>query len=567
MLKFIEKLNKDFLVLDGAMGTELMKLKPKPEMPLELLNITDPEQVTKIHRNYVAAGAELVYTNTFQANSKVLKDTGKTVEEVVKAGVVCAKKSGAAYVALDVGPVGLKHDDDSMTFDQAVEMYKEVMTAGNDCDVIVIETLTDLYDAKAAVIAAKECSDKPVVVTMSFEKNGLTISGTDVECMAATLCSLGIDAIGINCSYGVKMVAPLIKELCTVCNLPLVFKPSADENDSPDEFAEIVRTLLPLGVRMAGGCCGTNPDYIMKTALKIDEFKREILKNGEFKVMAKREETESVICSSKKAVYLDSLRIVGDRLNHEENEDFRKAIESHDMEYVKDMAIKQVESGADILDINVAIPGINEGSTIVEIIKTVQSVVDVPLQINARDTGAIDMALRVYNGKPILYSACGDQSSMNTILPMVSKYGAMIVGVTVDKAGLPKASVARYSIAERIYRQALKHNIPKEDVIIDCLAMIASSQQKYSLDTLDAMQRVRKELGLNTMLFVANSAYGLPKKSHMIATYLTMALCYGLTMPTLNPLDDTIMAAVRSFKVIGGYDRKAADYIKEYSDK
>lgn len=562
MLKLLDKIKKDFIVLDGDIKCGLEPCSEKDGF-IELLNITSPEKIELVHRNYVAAGAELVHTNTLMANSKALEGTGYTVNEVINAGILCAKKSGASYTALSIGPVGLGTDSE-LSFDDAVSLYREMMEAGSRCDIYSLMGFENLNDVKAAVIAAKECSDKPVMVTLSFLEGGRNLFGSNVECAAAVLNHMGIAAIGIYDSGSLKKASSLIRELFTLCNLPLVFRPSG-AGVTPDEFGDMIKKLLPLGVRMAGGGSAAGPDYIMRCAVNVGEFRKELAKAGEQKLMAKREETDGVICSGKKCVYLDSVRIIGDRLNQEENEEFRRALLENDLEYVKEMAVKQVEAGADILDINVATGGINESSTIVEIIKTVQSVVDAPLQINSRSIHTLEAALKVYTGKPILYSACGDMSSFNRILPLAAKYGAAIVGVTIDNNRIPETSVARYSIAERIYRQALKHNIPKENVIIDCLAMIAKTQQKYITDTFGAMQRVRTELSLNTTLNVSNAAYELPNASVMTSSYLSMSLCYGLTLPVINPLDEGVLGAVRSFRVICGQDRKAAEYINVYS--
>jgi 5-methyltetrahydrofolate--homocysteine methyltransferase len=574
-IKFLDKLKKDFIVLDGGMGTQLQAMGMELGGIPELLNLTNPEMITKIHSGYVAAGADLVYANTFGANRKKMARTGKSVDELIKAAIVNAKKSGASYVALDIGPIGaLLEPLGDLSFEEAYDIFKEQVIAGSKADVIVIETMTDLYEAKAAVLAAKENSDKPVIVTMSFESSGRTFTGTDAVSMATTLEGLGVDAIGLNCSLGPAALAPIIKTLSESTTLPLVFKPNAGLPDPltgkydvlPDEFAAAISEVLPLGVKMVGGCCGSTPDYIMKVAIAVDNFRKQIAENGLAKMMVERKEPEVAVCSSRKAVVLDMPRVIGERINPTGKKRFQEALKKGDMDYVLNQAIQQVEAGADILDVNVGVPGIDEKETMVKVIKAIQSVVDVPLQIDSSNPSVIEAALRIYNGKPIVNSVNGDESSIKSVLPLVAKYGASVVGLTLDKTGIQKTAQARYYIAERIYRSAIEAGIKPKNVFIDCLTMTASTEQDAVMATLEAMQRVRHELGLKTVLGVSNISFGLPFREQVTTTFLTMALCYGLTLPIINPNIEPIMGAVRSFRLLGNYDKNSTEYIEAYGE-
>lgn len=573
--RFLQKLKRDILVLDGGMGTQLQAFGMEVGGIPELLNLTNPDLITRIHAGYVAAGADVVYANTFGANRKKMARTGKSVSELINAAIVNARKSGASYVALDIGPIGaLLEPLGDLSFEEAYDIFAEEVRAGEGADIIVIETMTDLYETKAAVLAAKENSDKPVIVTMSFEANGRTFTGTSAESMAVTLAGLGVDAIGLNCSLGPEALAPIVERLSKACTLPLVFKPNAGLPDpltgkydvTPEEFGESIKKVLPYGVRMVGGCCGTTPDYIMQVALAADDFRKEIRELGEAAVYVERKEPETAVCSASKTVYLDMPRVIGERINPTGKKRFQEALKNDDMDYVLNQAIEQVEAGADILDINVGVPGIDEKATMIKVIKAVQSVVDVPLQIDSSNPEVIAEALRIYNGKPIVNSVNGDEGSMKSVLPLVAKYGACVVGLTLDHKGIQKTANGRYAIAERIFRRAVKEGINPKDVFIDCLTMTASTEQEAAMATLEAMQRARRELGVKTVLGVSNISFGLPFREQVTTTFLTMALCYGLTLPIVNPNSEPVMGAVRSFRLLTNKDKNSVEYINAYAD-
>lgn len=573
--KFIYRLKKGILVMDGGMGTQLQAMGMEAGGIPELLNITNPDLITRIHAGYVAAGANIVYANTFGANRKKMARTGESVERIIKAAVTNAKKSGAEFVALDIGPIGaLLEPLGDLSFEEAYDIFAEQVKAGEGADIIVIETMTDLYEAKAAVLAAKENSDKPVIVTMSFEENGRTFTGTSAESMAVTLSGLGVAAIGLNCSLGPEALTPIVKRLSAACTLPLVFKPNAGLPDPltgkydviPEDFGAAIKAVLPYGVKLVGGCCGTTPDYIMQVALAVNDFRKKVADMGEAAVYFKRCEPETAVSSASKTVYLDMPRVIGERINPTGKKRFQEAVKNGEMDYILNQAISQVEAGAEILDVNVGVPGIDEKAAMVKVIKAIQSVVDVPLQIDSSNPEVIEAALRIYNGKPIVNSVNGDESSMNAILPLVAKYGACVVGLTLDKNGIQKTANARYAIAERIFRRAVKAGINRRDIFIDCLTMTASTEQEAAMATLEAMQRVRLELGAKTVLGVSNISFGLPFREQVTTTFLTMALCYGLTLPIVNPNVESIMGAVRSFRVLTNKDKNSAEYIKAYAD-
>ena len=573
--KFLEKLKSDFIILDGGMGTQLQAAGLELGGIPELLNISNPELITKIHSAYVAAGSDVVYTNTFGCNRKKMARTGESVERLIKEAIRNARKSGASYVALDVGPIGaLLEPLGDLAFEEAVDIFAEEMRAGASADLIVIETMTDLYETKAAVLAAKENTNLPVIVTMSFEENGRTFTGTDAVSMAVTLEGLGVDAIGLNCSLGPAQLTPIIKKLSENCTLPLIFKPNAGLPDPitgkydvlPDEFAGAIKAVLPYGVKLVGGCCGSTPEYISKVKIAVEDFKAEHKGVNPAKYMVKRSEGISCVCSASKAVYIDQPRAIGERINPTGKKRFQEALKNGDMDYILNQAIQQTEAGADILDVNVGVPGIDEVSTMVRVVKAIQSVVDLPLQLDSSNPRAIEAGLRVYNGKPIVNSVNGNEETLDAVLPLVKKYGASVVGLTLDHTGIQKTANARVGIAARIYARAQKEGIKQKDVFIDCLTMTASTEQEAVTATLEAMQRVRHEMGLNTVLGVSNISFGLPFREQVTTTFLTMALCYGLTLPIINPNIESIMGAIRSYRLLANHDKNSEEYISAYAD-
>ncbi len=563
--EFLE--NKKIIFLDGAMGTMLQKSGLKPGEIPELYSVTHPEIITEIHRQYVEAGADIIYTNTFGANSYKLHDCSSSVYQIVTASIENARRAcegTGTLVALDVGPIGrLAEPAGSMRFEEAYEMFAEIVAAAQDCDLIVFETMTDLYELKAAVLAAKENTDKPILCTMTFEANGRTFTGCSPAAMATTLTALGVDAVGVNCSLGPKEMRPILEQTAAFTNLPLVIKPNAGLPDpltgaynvDADSFAESIEALLPLGIKFAGGCCGTTPEYIRALHRRIS--------SAEY--TPGKSEIPSCICSASCAVTLDRPHIIGERINPTGKKLFKQALIDRNIDYILRQAIEQTEAGAEILDVNVGLPEIDEAEMMETVVKAVQSVTDAPLQIDSSDPKAVEKGLRVYNGRAIVNSVNGEAEVLATVLPIVKKYGAAVVGLTLDKQGIPKTSDARFEIAKKIVNTAKTYGIRSEDVYIDCLTLTASAEQDGAQQTLKAVRRVRNELGCHTVLGVSNISFGLPRREIVNAAFLTMALENGLDLPIMNPNIREMRGAFSAFCVLKGYDSNASAFIEAFA--
>lgn len=557
---------KDFVILDGAMGTILQSRGLKIGGIPEVMNITNPEVVTDIHKEYVSAGSNIVYTNTFGANRYKMKDCGYSVEELIGAAVSNAKKAcegKESIVALDIGPIGqLLEPTGNLSFEEAYDMFKQEILAGSEADVIVFETMTDLLEIKAGVLAAKENSDKPVICTMTFEENMRTFTGCSISAMALTLEGLGVDAIGVNCSLGPKELYGVVKEMSKWTRLPLVVKANAglpdpltgEYNISPAEFAEYMEKMLDFGVKYIGGCCGTSPEYIKELCT--------IVKNRKYN--KPQVNIEAAVCSSTETVVINSPRIIGERINPTGKKKFKEALLANDLDYILNQAVEQVSGGAEILDVNVGLPGIDEKSMMVKAIKGVQSIVEAPLQIDSTIPEVLEAALRVYNGKPIVNSVNGEEKSLNSVLPLVKKYGAAVVGLTLDEGGIPKKAEDRVKIARRILDRALSLGIPKENVFVDCLTLTASAEQEGVVETLKAVNTVKNELGLKTVLGVSNISFGLPNRELVNHTFLTLAMENGLDLPIINPNIASMTGSVRAYRLLKGIDKNSKEYIEAY---
>ena len=558
--------SRSFVFLDGGMGTMLQAHGIKTEHIPELLNITDPEAIMNIHRLYIESGADIIYANTFGANRFKLANSGHTVEEIVSAGVENAKKAaaGRALVALDMGPIGqLLEPAGTLKFEEAYEVYKELVLAGKAADVIVIETMTDLYEVKAAVLAAKENSDKPVLVTMTFEENMRTFTGVSPECMVAVLEGLDADAVGVNCSLGPEELFPVLDRICALTTLPVIAKPNAGLPDpvtneysvGPQNFADSAVKLAKAGVTVFGGCCGTTPQHISAVIGALSGMERQ----------PRKIVRASIACSAVNCVNINQPRVIGERINPTGKKRFKEALLAHDVDYILGQAVEQIHAGAEILDVNVGLPGIDEKEMMVTAVKAIQSICDTPLQLDSTIPEVLEAGLRVYNGKPVVNSVNGEDDSLDTILPIVKKYGASVVGLTLDKGGIPKTADGRFAIAKKILRRAMEYGIPREDVFIDCLTLTASAEQDGVMETLNALRRVKTELGLNTVLGVSNISFGLPNRELITRTFLTMALHSGLTLPIINPNIEGIIGAVRAYRLLAGIDRNSADFISIYA--
>ena len=555
------------ILLDGGMGTMLQaKGLPMGASP-ELTALEHPDWLREIHGAYVEAGAQILYANTFGANREKLRACGKTVEEIVPAAVAIAKEAaqGRALVALDIGPTGqLLEPTGILDFETAVDIFAQVVRAGASAgaDLIAIETMTDLQEARAALLAAKENSNLPVLVTMTYEATGRTFLGCSPACAALTLEGMGADAIGVNCSLGPREMPPLVQELLQWTTLPIVLKPNAGlphpdgsgYDISPEEFAQSLAQLTDLGVQVFGGCCGTTPEYItlLRWALE-GRTVRNIPRT-----------VPAAVCSGMQVVPIDRVRVIGERINPTGKKRMKEALKAGDVDYMLGQALEQTDAGADLLDVNVGLPEIDEASMMVRTVKALQGVTEAPLQLDSTDPKVLEGALRVYCGKAIVNSVNGEEDSLNTVLPLVKKYGAAVVGLTLDQNGIPKTVQARMDIAKRILDRALSYGIRKEDVYIDCLTLTVSAEPEGALQTLEALRRVKEELGLKTVLGVSNISFGLPARPLINQNFLTMAMAAGLDLPILNPNVDSMMAAVRCFHLLTNVDEHARAFIDAY---
>ena len=566
----LDFLHNGLVILDGAMGTVLQQRGLPPGGKPELLNFTNPDLLRSIYREYIQAGSQILCANTFGASAPKLAGTGRTVGEVISAAVAIAREAAAGTdtkVSLDMGPLGeLLEPLGTLSFERAYGYFKEIALAGEraGADLVSIETMTDLYEAKAALLAVKENTSLPVLVTMSFEQSRRTFTGCTIPSMARTLEGLGADAVGLNCSLGPDLLAPLLKELCQNTRLPVVAKPNAGLPDpatgqygmGPEEFVSALLPCLEAGVTIFGGCCGTSPEYIRALAAAL-----------EGKTPAPRAYRSSgFVCSAMAPCFLDGVRVVGERVNPTGKKRLQQALLENDLDYVLDLAVQQEDAGADILDVNVGHPGVDEVSMLPQVVKKIQSAVPLPLQLDSTSPEALEAALRVYNGKAAVNSVNGERAVLDRILPIVKKYGASVVGLCLDENGIPPTAEGRVAIARRILDAALGYGIPAEDVWIDCLTLTVSAQQEQGLETLKAVRIVREELGLQTVLGVSNISFGLPNRAAVTRSFLTQALSAGLTLSILNPNQREMMDAVAAFKVLSGEDAGCRAYIARFAE-
>ncbi len=551
------------------MGTMLQARGLKLGEAPELAALEHPDWLEDIHAAYVEAGSQIIFANTFGCNREKLRRTGKTVEEVVPPSIAAARKAaaGRALVALDMGPIGqLLEPTGTLQFEDAVDIFAQVVRSGAaaGADLVMIETMTDLQECRAALLAVKENSDLPVMVTMTYEESGRTFLGCSPACAALTLEGMGADAIGVNCSLGPREMAPLARELVRWSTLPIAMKPNAGLPDpsgggydiTAEEFAADLAALADLGVKLFGGCCGTTPEYISLLKKELEDRPiREAVRG-----------VPAAVCSGTCAVPIDRVRVIGERINPTGKKAMKEALRRGDVDYMLDQALAQTEAGADILDVNVGLPEIDEGEMMVRVVKALQGVTDAPLQLDSTRPEVLQSALRIYCGKAIVNSVNGDEETLEAILPLVKKYGAAVVGLTLDKNGIPKSAQARVDIARRILDRALSYGIRKEDVYIDCLTLTVSAEQEGAAQTLEALRRVKEELGLRTVLGVSNISFGLPARPLVNQNFLTMAMTCGLDLPIINPNVDAMMAAVRSYHLLMNIDKEAREFIASYAN-
>lgn len=581
-MNFRDLLGKQILFFDGGMGTLLQERGLQPGEIPETWNILHPEVIKQIHKEYLLAGSNMVSANTFGVNAFKCKNLEYTVEELVTEGVRLTKeaiaeikKENAAesdrpmFSVLDIGSIGkLLKPLGEITFDHAYETFREIITAGDKAgaDLILIETMSDSYEIKAAVLAAKENSRLPVVVTMIFDENGKLLTGGDVASVTAMLEGLGVDAIGFNCGLGPEQMKKLLPQLTECCSLPVVINPNAGLpvvvngqtvfDVEPDAFAESVKMLVGMGAGVVGGCCGTTPAHIKKVV--------ELC--GKMDIIPVTDKGLTVVSSYNHAVtFSRKPLIIGERINPTGKSKFKQALRDHDMEYIYKEGLVQEENGAHILDVNVGLPEIDEPQLMEEAVTGIQAIIDLPLQIDTSDTDAMERGLRYYNGKPMLNSVNGKKESMESVFPIAKKYGAVVVCLCLDESGIPETVEGRLKIAEKIMKTAAIYGIPKKNLVMDALVLTISTGQDNANVTLETLRRIRHELGLHTVLGVSNISFGLPERSRINTAFFTMAMNNGLSAGIVNPSSEPMMAAYYSFNALIGEDDQCMEYIAKAS--
>ena len=567
--------SEKILFFDGGMGTMLqargLKLRELPE----ILNLTNPDLILSIHNEYKNAGANFISSNTFGANKFKLSKSGYSVSEVVKAGAKLARQAtennNNLYAVLDIGSTGrVMAPSGDTSFNEIYDAVAEMVNAGKDfCDVILLETFTDLYELKAAIIAAKENSNLPVFATMSFEESGRTFFGTSIETMTATLEGLGLSALGVNCSLGPRQLLPIVEKICARSHIPVMVQPNAGlpvirdgvskYDVTPDEFAEIAIKFADMGVNILGGCCGTTPEHIYK-------MKNAVLNHSE-KVIKRNIINETVVCSSSKiATFGKKFIVIGERLNPTGKKLLQKALREGNTDYLLKEAIKQQEQNADILDLNTGLPDIDEPEVLKKSLIEIQGIVDLPIQIDSSDYKALEAAARIYNGKPLLNSVNGKAESLEKILPIAKKYGACVLGLTLDEKGIPETAQERFEIAKKIVNEAEKIGIPRRNILIDCLTLTASAQQKLVPETLKAIKLVKENLGVCTVLGLSNVSFGLPRRPLINRTMLIAAIMNGLDAAIINPGDADLKESLLAWNLLSGGEDDINEYIS-YCEK
>ena len=529
----------------------------------ESWNITHSDAVVAIHKSYFDAGATLVCTNTFGANP--LKMSKAELREVIFAAVANAKRAAAEsssekekFIALNIGPLGqLLAPFGSLSFDGAYDAFSEVVRLGCEAgvDAVVVETMTSTLEAKAATLAVKENSDLPLIVSFAFSENGKLLSGAECEAVVAMFEGLGADVIGVNCSLGPKSLLPIVRRMLAVASVPISFKPNAGMpkitaegvvyNVDPTEFAADVCEALAAGVQLVGGCCGTTPEYIEKLAEVASS-------RTPCRVLPQK---QSVITSPSRAFYLDrGITLIGENINPTGKKLMREAVKNHDIDYVTDLAISEEERGADVLDVNVGVPGIDEPAFLSEVISALQYSVSVPLCIDTADPAAMERALRICDGKPMINSVNGKAESMAAIFPLQKKYGGVVIALTLDEKGIPDTVDGRIAVAKKILATAGEYGIDKADIIFDPLALTVGADPKSAKRALESIRRITSELGCKTSLGVSNISYGLPARPVMNAAFLSMAAAAGLSAAIINPLSDEMRGALLASRALLGYD-------------
>ena len=561
------------VMLDGAMGTMLQQKGLRLREVPESLNVTRPDLIESIHRAYFSAGSDFVQTNTFGANPYKLRGSGYETEQVVAAAAKIARRAASAFsgkgVLLDIGPSGRAMAPlGDADFDEIYSSVARQVKAGAElCDGILIETHTDLLEAKAAALAALENCSLPVFLTMSFQEDGRTFFGTSAESMILTFAGLGLSGLGVNCSLGPAQIAPIVKTLTEKSRLPVIVQPNAGLpavhdgktawDVTPGEFAQWIRKYVEWGAAIVGGCCGTTPDFIREAVRLL----------GDRKLHSRTVSPIDGVCSASKTVsFGGSTVVIGERLNPTGKKRLKQALLEGDMDYLALEAQKQESQGADVLDVNVGLPGVDETRLLQKAADEVQSAVTLPLQLDSPSPSALEAAARRYAGKPILNSVSGKEASLSTVLPIARKYGACVIGLTLDDSGIPETAQERFSIAEKIVNRAVSLGIPRENILIDCLTLTASAQQKLVLETVRAVRMVHDKLHVKTVLGVSNVSFGLARRPLINRTMLAAALANGLDAAIINPGEKNMQETVAAWRLLSGQDTDAEKYLQYCAD-
>lgn len=560
----------NFLYLDGGMGTLLQKEGLIPgEMP-ERWNITHPEIITKIHRDYFDAGSNVVNTNTFGAN--LLKFSPEELEEIIKAAVENAKRAmeestspQPKWIALDIGPSGrMLAPYGDFKFEDAVSMFAKTVKLGvkYGAQIVVIETMNDSYETKAALLAVKENCDLPVFVSNAYGEDGKLMTGATPSAMVSLLEGMGADAIGVNCSLGPKALVKVCEEYLEKASVPVILKPNAGLPKSvngqtvydvlPDEFSEDVASLMKKGIRIAGGCCGTTPEYIREL----------VKKSGGLSPLTIEKKNITCVSSYTHIVeFKDVPVLIGERINPTGKKRFKEALKAHDMDYILNEGLSQQEKGVHILDVNVGLPEIDEAEMLEKSVFELQAIIDLPLQIDSSDAVAMERALRIYNGKAMINSVNGKKESMDKVFPLVKKYGGLVVALTLDENGIPDTAEGRFKVAEKILLEAEKYGIEKKDIIFDPLTLTVSAEPNAARETLKAVNMIKTKLGVHTSLGVSNVSFGLPHRDTINSTFFALAMGNGLSAAIMNPYSAEMMKAYHSFCALSGLDENCGKYI------
>ena len=576
----LERLGKELLFLDGGCGTLLQEKGLKPgELP-ELWSIEHIEDMIEIHSQYYKAGSDIVLANTFGANRQKFHSDEYELEDIVTAAIINVKEGAymgvhdgrEVYAALDLGPTGkLLKPMGTLSFEEAYDTYKEVVVYGAEAgaDLIYIETMSDTYELKAAVLAAKENCELPVFATVTFDEKGKLLTGADIPSVVALLEGLGVDALGVNCGLGPKQMIPILDEIMQYASVPVIMKPNAGlpkQKDGevyydvePEEFASYMEEIVCHGASLIGGCCGTTPEYIAAVNDRLKDsdifYTREI----------PQKKDRTIVSAYGKAVEIgDKPLIIGERINPTGKKRLKQALKEKDIDYLIKEAINQQDAGAHILDVNVGLPDIDEPAMMKEVIAEIQSVTSLPLQIDTVDEKALEAAMRIYNGKPMINSVNGKKESMDVVFPLVKKYGGVVVGLTLDEEGIPNDADGRVRIAGKIIKEAEKYGIKKQDIVIDVLAMTISSDPDGAKVTLEALKKVREKYGVKTVLGVSNISFGLPNRKIINSNFYTMAMQNGLNAGIINPMSEDMMKAYYSYLALMGYDENFENYIGVY---